>query len=60
MSPSTGHIVGAMMICDEDNILLVGKPNSICISAKEVPEYSRMSMGNMMVKGSKIISTVKL
>ena len=59
-TPSTGDIAGVTLISDDDNILLVGKPNSICISAKDVPEYSRVSMGNMMVKGSHIISVVKL
>ena len=59
-TPSTGDIAGVTLISDDDNILLVGKPNSICISAKDVPEYSRISMGNMMVKGSHIISVVKL
>lgn len=59
-TPSTGDIAGVTLISDNDNILLVGKPNSICISAKDVPEYSRISMGNMMVKGSHIISVVKL
>ena len=59
-SLNTGDIIGVALVSDNDNILLVGTPNSICISAKDVPEYSRISMGNMMVKGSKITSVVKL
>jgi DNA gyrase subunit A len=55
----TGNIAGALMIDDEDNILLVGKPNSICIKATEIPLLNRISMGNIMVK-SNVISAVKL
>lgn len=57
---ATGEVVGAALLSDEDNILLVGKPNSICIAATDVPELGRTSMGNTMVKNSKIISIVKL
>ena len=57
---STGEVVGAALLSDEDSVLLVGKPNSICISATDVPEMGRSSMGNAMVKNSKIISVVKL
>ena len=57
---ATGDLVGAAMLSDEDNVLLVGRPNSICIAATDVPEMRRTSMGNSMVKNSKIISAVKL
>jgi DNA gyrase subunit A len=55
----TGDIAGAAMIDDNDNILLAGSPNSICISAKDVPLLSRISTGNIMIKG-KVNSIVKL
>lgn len=55
----TGKLVGAMMIDDEDDILLVGKPNSICINSTEIPLLTRVSIGNIMIKG-KVISAVKL
>lgn len=55
----TGDLVGAAMISDEDNILIIGQPNSICISAKEVPALGRISTGNAMLKDSKIKSIVK-
>ena len=57
---NTGVLVGAALISDEDNLLLVGRPNSICIAATDVPEMGRSSMGNIMVKNSEIISIVKL
>lgn len=56
----TGDIAGAAMICDEDNILLIGKPSSICIPAKDVPLLGRAGMGNIMVKNSEVISVTKL
>lgn len=56
----TGDLVGAAMVDDNDNILLIGKPNSICISTKDIPLLSRVSTGNMMIKNSEVISVVKL
>jgi DNA gyrase subunit A len=58
-SNSTGEIAGAAMIDKDDNILLVGKPGSICISANDIPLLNRVSLGNIMLKG-KINSVVKL
>lgn len=55
----TGDIVGATIVNDEDNILLVGKPNSICIKSTEIPLLTRISMGNIMMKGE-VASAVKL
>ena len=59
-SATTGNLVGAAMVDDTDNILLVGSPNSICFSAKEVPELGRTSAGNSMVKNSQVLSVVKI
>lgn len=57
---STGDIIGALMLSEEDNILAIGRPNSICISAKEVPTIKRGGAGNLMIKDSMITSVVKL
>ena len=59
-TPSTGNIVGAAVVKDEDNILAIGKPNSICISALDIPLVGRVAQGNIMLKGSKIQSIVKI
>lgn len=56
----SGNIIGATMLEDNDNVLLIGKPNSICISSKDVPVLGRNSIGNIMIKNSNIISVVKL
>ena len=59
-SISTGEVVGAAMVSDEDRVLLVGRPNSICISATDIPKLSRVSTGNIMVKNSAVVSVVKI
>lgn len=55
----TGKIAGATLVKEGDNLLLVGRPNSIYISESDVPELSRTSMGNIMIKDSNILSVVK-
>ena len=57
---SGDEIVGAALISDEDNILLVGIPNSICFSAKDIPALGRVSLGNSMIKNSIVKKVVKL
>lgn len=57
---TTGDVVGAAMVSDEDNILLIGRPNSICFSAQEVPILSRVGLGNLMIKNGTVISMVKI
>lgn len=59
-TPVTGNIIGASLISEEDNLLLVGKPNSICISAKDVPLLTRLGLGNIMIKNSKLERVVKI
>lgn len=57
-SSITGDVAGAIVLKNDMKVLLVGNPNSICISAEEVPELSRTSMGNKMIKDSHISSIV--
>ena len=54
-----GELTGAVMVNDEDNLLLLGQ-KSICIAATDVPLLSRTAIGNMMIKDSKVNSIVKL
>lgn len=58
-STITGKVIGAAMVDENDSLLLAGKPNSICISATDLPTLTRVSMGNIMSK-SKINKIVKL
>lgn len=39
------EIVGAELVADEDNLLLVGNPNSICIEANEITTQGRTTIG---------------
>ena len=54
------HLAGACMVDDTDSILLIGTPNSICISAGEIVHLGRAAAGNMVINGSKINKVVKL
>ena len=54
------EIVGAEMISKEDNLLIVGNTNSICISAEEIPLLTRGTLGNVMIKNNSIKYVVKL
>ena len=56
----SGDLSGATLISDEDNLLIVGSPNSICISATEIPLLARTAQGNIMIKNSTIKSVIKL
>jgi DNA gyrase subunit A len=58
-TPGTGDVIGAAMVTDEDNILLIGK-TSICISAIDVPLLGRPATGNIMIKNGNLTSVVKL
>jgi len=54
-----GQIAGAIIVSDNDTILLTGQPSSICIAATDLPLLTRTSFGNIMVK-SNISSAVKI
>ena len=56
----TGEVVAAVLVNDNNNLLLSGTPSSICISASDIPELSRVGSGNIMIKNSKINKVVKL
>ena len=53
-----GEIAGAAVVSDKDTVLLTGQPNSICITATDLPLLTRTSFGNIMIK-SNISSIVK-
>ena len=53
-------IKGAEPVAAEDNLLIIGKPNSICISSVELPILSRISLGNQMIKDAKVQSVIKI
>lgn len=53
-------VVGAVVVDDTDEILLIGSPTSICIKTQDIPVLSRTSVGSMMIKDSSILRIVKL
>ena len=56
----TGHqLAGAELVTDEDALLLVGKPNSICIAATELSVLSRNALGTKLAK-NEIYKIVKI
>ena len=59
-SLSKNEIAGCTMVSDEDNILLSGNSNSICISATDIPLVSRTAEGNIMTKNNRIVSITKI
>ena len=59
VNPTTGDIIGAAMINDEDNILLVGK-SSICIAATDIPLLGRTAIGNQMIQNGQLNSITKI
>ena len=54
------NIIGAELVNDEDNLLIIGNPNSICISSSDLPILSRIGIGNQVIKNSIIQSIVKI
>lgn len=55
-----GDIAAGALVSNEDNILIIGMNNSICISAQDIPLLSRASTGNQLIKGSNITSVSKV
>ena len=56
----TGKLSCAALVSNEDNILICGKTTNLCISAKEIPELNRISIGNQIIKNNKIIGVSKI
>ena len=59
-SATSGNVAAAALISDEDSILICGDKTSICVSATEVPSLGRVSVGNQLIKSSKVLSVSKV
>ena len=57
---SHSPIVNAFEIAENDNILIIGRPTSICIQASDLPTVQRASGGNLIIKDSTVISAAKI
>jgi hypothetical protein len=42
------------------NILIIGDKSSICIEAADIPVLGRASIGNQVIKNSKVLSVSKV
>lgn len=55
---SSGDVIAATLVNDEDNILVVGD-TTLCVSAKDIPSLGRAGIGNIIIKGTiKAVSKV--
>ena len=57
---SESRLTGSVMVDDTDDLLIVGRPNSICIEAKGISVMGRTAAGVQVVNGSKIERVIKL
>lgn len=57
---SENKISGGALVGDNDSLLIIGRPNSICIEAKGVSVMGRTAAGVQIVNGSKIERVIKL
>jgi len=53
-------VAGAALIDDSDSLFIIGRPNSICIEAKDINVMGRTAAGVQVVNGSKIERVIKL
>ena len=56
----SGEVSAAALVANEDNVLVLGNKNSICISAQDIPELGKTSLGNQVIKNSNINSVSKV
>ena len=56
----TGKVVAATLVEDRDCVLILGDKSSICIEASEIPNLGRASIGNVVIKNSKVLSVSKI
>lgn len=57
---STGKVVAATLVEDTDCVLILGDKSSICVEASEIPNLGRASIGNIVIKNSKVLSVSKV
>ena len=57
---ATGKVVAATLVEDTDCVLILGDKSSICIEASEIPNLGRASIGNVVIKNSKVLSVSKV
>ena len=54
------YIAAAALIESDSSLLIVGKPNSICIPASELAEQSKLGAGTLAIERSIVHTMVRL
>ena len=57
---ATGDVIAGTLVSDEDSILIMGNSTSICISATEIPQIGRVSLGNQLIKATDVTTVSKV
>ena len=57
---STGYVISASLVSDEDSLLISGTSKSICINAKDISILGRTSTGVQVIKEGHITSVSKI
>ena len=57
---STGKVVAATIVAEEDSLLVCGSTKSICINANDISSIGRTSIGVQIIKEGKITSVSKI
>ena len=53
------YLIATLQAENNDKIIISGQPNSVCLFVADFPEISYTSIGNKLIKDSKIISAIK-
>lgn len=54
------EVVATAMVNNDDNILISGITNSVCISAKDMPVLGTVAKGNIVLKGTRLQGVTKV
>ena len=54
------EIVGTVSLSKGDNVLICSSQKGICIPEEEIPEYSRIAVGNALLKNGNVISIARV
>ena len=55
-----GNLINALQVKNNDNLLIVGSPNSICIQVKDIPVHQKDAACLKIIKDSTIDKVVRL
>ena len=59
-TPTSGDLSCAILVADNDTVLIAGAPNSICVAGADISKQSRSATGTQIIKGSKVLSASKV